>query len=188
LKRKNWKNFLRIYKNKTKLMEQMQSNNIQMKSEADEIILDELSDESLDSSTAGISSDTECPKISKINKLFDKMSESKPLKIIDSGCGNRYDNILFEPDDDLSKYYQNVRYCKFCRQIESDKVKFLENRKFICKKCASRESNFCRVRNVLVRTFKKLNIDVNTAVKILQEERDKIYKDLPDRKEKVIIK
>jgi hypothetical protein len=187
-------------------MEQMKSNNIQLKSEADEIMLDELcsgpkdhelcsrtesdklSDVSLDSSTAGISSDTQSPKTSKISKLFDKMSESKPLKIIDSGCGNRYNNILFVPDDDLNKYYYNVNYCKFCRQVESDKVKFLSHRKFICKKCASKESNFCRVRNVRVRTFKKLNIDVNTAVKILQEERDKIYKDLPDRKEKVIIK
>jgi hypothetical protein len=110
------------------------------------------------------------------------------LKIVDSGCGNRYTNILFEPDDDLSKYYLNIRYCKFCRQIESDNVKFLDHRKFICKKCASRESNFCRVRNVLVRAFKKLNVDVNTAIAILQEERDKIYKDLPNRREKVIIK
>jgi hypothetical protein len=83
-------------------------------------------------------------------KWFDKMSESKPLKIIDSGCGNRYNNILFVPDDDLSKYYYNINYCKFCRQVESDKVEFLCHRKFICKKCASRESNFCRVRNVLV--------------------------------------
>jgi hypothetical protein len=179
-------------------MEQMQCNNIRLKSEADEIMLDELSDESLDSRTAGILSDTnklcssavgtQSSKTSQSIKWFDKMSESKPLKIIDSGCGNRYNNILFVPDDDLNKYYYNVNYCKFCRQVESDKVKFLSHRKFICKKCASRESNFCRVRNVLVRTFKKLNIDVNTAVKILQEERDKIYKDLPDRKEKVIIK
>jgi hypothetical protein len=38
-----------------------------------------------------------------------------------------------------------------------------------------------------MRAFKKLNIDADRAVDILKEERDRIYKDVPDRKEKIIV-
>jgi hypothetical protein len=150
--------------------------------------MDDLVDDKLNASTEAVAGSHSNESGCDLDELCYEEKPNKSLTIIDAGCTNRYNNILFEPEDDLSKYYSNVRYCKFCRQIESDKVKFFDHRKFICRKCASRESNFCRVRNVLVRAFKRLNVDVNTAIDILKEERDKIYKDLPNRREKVIIK
>jgi hypothetical protein len=146
------------------------------------------------SSAGGVWS-TECASSAGKSSVSTTVPKSNPkqdtsdiIVVNNSGSEYDYDDILFMNIDVYSKQYKNIRYCKVCGRKETDNVKFPSHRKFICQKCASKESNFCRVRNVLIRTFKKLNVDVNTAVRILMDERNLIYKDLPNRKEKVIIK
>jgi hypothetical protein len=77
------------------------------------------------------------------------------------------------------KYLDDPKPCKICGEPKNESA--------VCRKCRSRESSFSRVRTVLLRAFKKLNIDAEKAPAILKEERDKIYKDVPDRKEKIIV-
>jgi hypothetical protein len=44
------------------------------------------------------------------------------------------------------------------------------------------------VRKVLLRAFKELNVDKDTAIKILIKERNKIYRKLPgNRNEQIIV-
>jgi recombinational DNA repair protein (RecF pathway) len=77
--------------------------------------------------------------------------------------------------------------CKVCGK-EYDEEKFYQYRRDLCKSCFSKESNFCRVKKVLLRAFKKLNVDKDTAIKILEKERDRIYRKLPiKRDERVVV-
>jgi hypothetical protein len=77
--------------------------------------------------------------------------------------------------------------CKICGK-EYDGEKFYQYRRDLCKACFSKEANFCRVRKVLLRAFKELNIDKDTAIKILQKERNRIYRKLPiKRDERVVV-
>jgi hypothetical protein len=87
--------------------------------------------------SAGKSSDTLRVKQSAKNII--KQEPIRSTCIINSGYGNYYSDILFVPDDDLGRYYSNVKYCKFFRRIESDEIKFPSNRKFICQKSASKD-------------------------------------------------
>jgi hypothetical protein len=76
--------------------------------------------------------------------------------------------------------------CKICSK-KFDKESFYPHRHDICKSCFSKEANFCRVRNVLLRAFKLLRVDRNTAISILLKERNRIYRKLPTRNEEKII-
>jgi hypothetical protein len=77
--------------------------------------------------------------------------------------------------------------CKVCGK-EYEEEKFYKYRRDLCKTCFSKESNFCRVRKILLRAFKELNIDKDTAIKILQKERNRIYRKLPiNRDERVVV-
>jgi hypothetical protein len=55
-----------------------------------------------------------------------------------------------------------------------------------CKVCG-KEYNFCRVRKVLLRAFKELNVDKDTAIKILEKERNRIYRKLPIKRDERIV-
>jgi recombinational DNA repair protein (RecF pathway) len=82
---------------------------------------------------------------------------------------------------------QSPDTCKVCgKKYEEDT--FYKYRRDICKRCFSKEANFCRVRKVLLRAFKELNVDKDTAIKILIKERNKIYRKLPgNRNEQIIV-
>jgi hypothetical protein len=67
---------------------------------------------------------------------------------------------------------------KICGK-EYNEESFYKYRPDLCKSSFSKEANFCRVRKVLLRVFKELNVDRDTAIKILQKERNKIYRNLP---------
>jgi hypothetical protein len=77
--------------------------------------------------------------------------------------------------------------CKVCGK-EYNEESFYQYRRDLCKVCFSKESNFCRVRKVLLRAFKGLNVDKDTAIKILEKERNRIYRKLPiKRDERVVV-
>jgi recombinational DNA repair protein (RecF pathway) len=77
--------------------------------------------------------------------------------------------------------------CKVCGK-EYDEKDFYKYRRDLCKSCFSKEANFCRVSKVLLRAFKELNVDKDTAIKILQKERNKIYRNLPiERNEQIVV-
>jgi recombinational DNA repair protein (RecF pathway) len=76
--------------------------------------------------------------------------------------------------------------CKVCGK-EYDVEKFYQYRRDLCKVCFSKESNFCRVRKVLLRAFKELNVDKDTAIKILEKERNRIYRKLPIKRDERIV-
>jgi recombinational DNA repair protein (RecF pathway) len=76
--------------------------------------------------------------------------------------------------------------CKVCgKEYEEDA--FYKYRRDICKRCFSKEANFCRVRKVLLRAFKELNVDKDTAIKILIKERNKIYRKLSGNRDEQIV-
>jgi hypothetical protein len=77
--------------------------------------------------------------------------------------------------------------CKICGK-EYEEKSFYKYRNNICKAYNLKETNFCRVRKILLRTFKELNVDKDTAIKILQKERNRIYRKLPiKRDERVVV-
>jgi recombinational DNA repair protein (RecF pathway) len=76
--------------------------------------------------------------------------------------------------------------CKVCGK-EYDGGNFYQYRHDLCKSCFSKEANFCRVRKVLLRAFKELNVDKDTAIKILQKERERIYRKLPIKRDERIV-
>jgi hypothetical protein len=77
--------------------------------------------------------------------------------------------------------------CKVCGK-EYDDETFYKYRPNLCKSCFSKECNFCRIRKILIRVFKELNVDRDTAIKILQKERNRIFrKILTERDEKVVV-
>jgi hypothetical protein len=77
--------------------------------------------------------------------------------------------------------------CKVCGR-KYEKQMFYKYRHDLCKACFSKEANFCRVRKVLLRAFKELNVDKDTAIKILEKERNRIYRMLPiKRDERVVV-
>jgi hypothetical protein len=96
---------------------------------------------------------------------------------------NTFNDILFIVSP---PFPDNPKRCKICG-IKYDTENFAKLSSSTCRKCRSRESNFCRVRMILVRVLKKLNVNPDVAVKILQNERERIYKDIPNRKEKVVV-
>jgi hypothetical protein len=92
-----------------------------------------------------------------------------------------YDDIVFVITP------QSPNTCKVCGK-EYEEETFYKYRRDICKCCFSKEANFSRVRKVLLREFKELNVDKDTAIKILQKERNKIYRKLPgNRNEQIIV-
>jgi DNA-directed RNA polymerase subunit RPC12/RpoP len=77
--------------------------------------------------------------------------------------------------------------CKICGK-EYEEESFYKNRRDLCKSCFSKEANFSRVRKVLLRAFKELIVDKDTAIKILQKERNKIYRKLScNRDERIVV-
>jgi hypothetical protein len=94
---------------------------------------------------------------------------------------NDYEDILFIINPKSSNA------CKVCGKEYEDES-FYKYRHELCKSCFSKEANFCRVRKVLIRTFKELNVDKETAIKILQKERNRIYRKLPiNRDERIVV-
>jgi hypothetical protein len=94
---------------------------------------------------------------------------------------SEYDDILFIITPKTSGA------CKICGK-EYDEEKFYKYRHDLCKSCFSKEANFCRVRKVLLRAFKTLNVDKDTAINILQRERNRIYRKVPfNRKQRVVV-
>jgi hypothetical protein len=92
-----------------------------------------------------------------------------------------YEDILFVI------HSKDPNKCKVCEK-EYNTDDFYKYRRDLCKSCFSKEANFCRVRKVLIRTFKELNVDKDTAIKILQKERDWIYRKVPcKRNERVVV-
>jgi recombinational DNA repair protein (RecF pathway) len=92
-----------------------------------------------------------------------------------------YEGILFVIDPKIPNK------CKVCGK-EYDEEAFYKYRRDLCKACFSKEANFCRVRKVLLRAFKELNIDKDTAIKILQKERNRIYRKLScNRDERIVV-
>jgi recombinational DNA repair protein (RecF pathway) len=91
-----------------------------------------------------------------------------------------YENILFivHPKDSSS--------CKICGKEYSEET-FYKYRRDLCKSCFSKEANFCRVRKVLLRAFKELNVDKDTAINIFKKERNRIYRKIPNRSEEKIV-
>jgi recombinational DNA repair protein (RecF pathway) len=97
---------------------------------------------------------------------------------------------------DLNKDYEDILFiitpkssnaCKICGK-DYDKENFYKYRHDLCKACFSKEANFCRVRKVLWRAFKELNVDKDTAIKILLKERKRIYRKLPiNRDERIVV-
>jgi peptide subunit release factor 1 (eRF1) len=83
-------------------------------------------------------------------------------------------------------YPDNPKKCKICG-VDNNSQNFSKETSSICRECQSRESNFCRTRMILIRVSKKLNVPADVAVRIVQEEREKIYKDVSNRKEKVVV-
>jgi hypothetical protein len=77
--------------------------------------------------------------------------------------------------------------CKVCGK-EYEEESFYKYGHDLCKSCFSKEANFCRIRKALLRAFKELNIDKDTVIKILQKERNKIYRKLQiNRDERVVV-
>jgi hypothetical protein len=76
--------------------------------------------------------------------------------------------------------------CKVCGK-EYDGENFYQYRRDLCKSCFSKEASFCRVRKVLLRAFKELNVDKDTAIKILQKERERIYRKLLIKRDERIV-
>jgi recombinational DNA repair protein (RecF pathway) len=76
--------------------------------------------------------------------------------------------------------------CKICGN-EFNEENFYPYRRDLCKSCFSKEANFSRIRKVLIRAFKELKVDKNTAIKILQRERNRIYRKLTTRPEEKIV-
>jgi hypothetical protein len=74
-------------------------------------------------------------------------------------------------------YRKDPNKCKICEK-EYNADDFYKYRRDLCKSCFSKEANFCRIRKLLIRTFKELNVDKDTAIKILKKERDRIYRKL----------
>jgi recombinational DNA repair protein (RecF pathway) len=93
---------------------------------------------------------------------------------------SEWDDILFivEP--------KSSNECKICGN-KFDEENFYPYRHDLCKSCFSKEANFCRIRKVLLRAFKELNVDKDTAIKILQRERNRIYRKLSARREEKIV-
>jgi recombinational DNA repair protein (RecF pathway) len=92
-----------------------------------------------------------------------------------------YEDILFVIDPKV------LNKCKVCGK-EYDEKDFYKYRRDLCKCCFSKEANFSRVRKVLIRAFKELNVDKDTAIKILQKERNKIYRKLScNRDERIVV-
>jgi hypothetical protein len=92
-----------------------------------------------------------------------------------------YDDIIFVVNLKSSDVY------KVCGK-EYNEETFYKYRPNLCKSCFSKESNFCRIRKVLLRAFKELNVDRDTAIKILKKERNRIFRKLPiERDEKVVV-
>jgi hypothetical protein len=77
--------------------------------------------------------------------------------------------------------------CNMCGKDYNEET-FYKYRPNLCKSCFSKESNFCRIRKVLLRAFKELNVDRDTAIKILQRERNRIYRKVPfESNERVVV-
>jgi predicted NAD-dependent protein-ADP-ribosyltransferase YbiA (DUF1768 family) len=76
-----------------------------------------------------------------------------------------YEDILFIVDPKIPDT------CKICGREYSEES-FYKYRKDICKQCFSKEANFSRIRKVLLRVFKELDVDKDTAINILQKERN----------------
>jgi hypothetical protein len=91
-----------------------------------------------------------------------------------------YEDILFVI------HHKDPNKCKVCDK-EYDEKDFYKYRRDLCKSCFSKEANFSRVRKVLLRAFKELNVDKDTAIKILQKERDKIYRKLSCHRDETIV-
>jgi recombinational DNA repair protein (RecF pathway) len=92
-----------------------------------------------------------------------------------------YDDIIFV----ITPKSPNT--CKVCGK-EYEEATFYKYGRDICKRCFSKVANFCRVRKVLLRAFKQLNVDKDTAIKILVKERNKIYMKLPgNRNEQIVV-
>jgi hypothetical protein len=91
-----------------------------------------------------------------------------------------YEDILFIIDPKIPNT------CKVCGK-EYAEDSFYKYRRDLCKFCFSKEANFCRIRKVLLRAFKELNVDKDTAIKILQRERNKIYRKLPNNRDERIV-
>jgi hypothetical protein len=92
-----------------------------------------------------------------------------------------WENILFVVNP------KSTNACKVCGK-KYEEESFYKYRRDLCKTCFSKEASFCSVRKVLLRAFKELNIDKDTAIKILQKERNRIYRKLPiNRDERVVV-
>jgi hypothetical protein len=92
-----------------------------------------------------------------------------------------YNDILFVVNP------KSPNTSKVCGKEYNDE-NFYKYRQDLCKSCFSKDANFCRIRKVLIRAFKELNVDRDTAIKILQKERNKIYRKLPlERDERIVV-